>query len=111
MIVKLICFFQLKETQIKLKTESESSVKLRKTNAELTVAVRRQEVVVAEHSEKLATIQASKDALERDVVNLSTQLEQLKTGKIQQGDLVEKSELRCKALQQKVGCALLDSWI
>lgn len=98
-------FLKLKEAQLKLKAESESSVKLRKSNAELSVAVKRQEAVVSEHVEKLAAAQATRDSLERNVVDLNGQLERLRAGKIQQGDMVEKSEQRCQALQDKVSGA------
>ncbi|KAF2362380.1 Rho binding domain [Trinorchestia longiramus] len=93
---------QFKEVQSKLKAENENSVKQRKTNAELSVAIKRQEAVVAEHAEKLTQAQAARDGLEREVLTLSSELEQLRAGKRQQGDLVEKSEMRCRALQEKL---------
>ena len=59
LLMPLISCVQMKEAQSKLKAECEVSVKMRKTNAELSVAVKRQESVVADQAEKLAALQVS----------------------------------------------------
>ncbi|XP_047737947.1 rho-associated protein kinase 2 isoform X2 [Hyalella azteca] len=93
---------QFKEVQCKLKAENESSGKLRKSNAELSVAVKRQEAVVAENAQKLAAATAARDALERDVLKLTGELEKLRVGQRQQSELLEKTEKRNRVLQAKL---------
>ena len=75
---------QLKETQEKLKSESEAASRLRKQHAEITVALKQKETAVSDYNEKLQGAQSVRDTLEREVFNLQTQLERLKAQKMNQ---------------------------
>ncbi|XP_050738009.1 rho-associated protein kinase 1-like isoform X2 [Eriocheir sinensis] len=96
---------QLKEVQEKLKTESDNHSKLRKQNAELLVTSQRKESSLNDYTEKFATVQAMRDSLERDMVNLQTQLDQERTHKNHQIDLVTQAESKVQALQAKLDSA------
>lgn len=95
-------YLQLKEVQEKLKTESDNHSKLRKQHAELLVTSQRKESSLNDYTEKFATVQAMRDSLERDMVNLQTQLDQERTHKNHQIDLVTQAESKVQALQAKV---------
>ncbi|XP_076066939.1 rho associated coiled-coil containing protein kinase isoform X2 [Oratosquilla oratoria] len=96
---------EVKELQEKLKQETDIATKLRKQNAEVSVAVQRKESVIADYSEKLLGVQAVRDSLERDLANLQTQLEQQKANKAHQNDLVSQAENKRQALQAKLEVA------
>lgn len=97
-----MCTLQLKEVQDKYKAESENNSRLRKQHAELMVTSQRKEASLAEYTEKFATVQAMRDSLERDLVNFQTQLDQERTQKNHQTDLVIQAESKVQALQAKV---------
>lgn len=98
----ILIYFQLKEVQEKLKTESDNHSKLRKQHAELLVTSQRKESSLNDYTEKFVTVQAMRDGLERDLVNLQTQLDQERTQKSHQIDLVTQAESKIQALQAKV---------
>ncbi|KAG0711128.1 Rho-associated protein kinase 2 [Chionoecetes opilio] len=93
---------QLKEVQDKLKSESDNNSRLRKQHAELVVTSQRKESSLTEYTEKFATVQAMRDSLERDMVNLQTQLDQERTQKHHQVDIVTQTEGKVQALQAKL---------
>lgn len=97
-----MCTLQLKEVQDKYKSESENNSRLRKQHAELMVTSQRKEASLTEYTEKFATVQAMRDSLERDLVNFQTQLDQERTQKNHQADLVIQAESKVQALQAKV---------
>ncbi|KAK4317608.1 hypothetical protein Pmani_011315 [Petrolisthes manimaculis] len=96
---------QLKETQDKLKQESDNNSRLRKQNTELSVASQRREASVTEYTEKLAGAQSARESLERDLVNLHTQLDQERAQRTHQTDLVAQGETKVQALQAKLDSA------
>ncbi|XP_045134142.1 rho-associated protein kinase 2-like [Portunus trituberculatus] len=96
---------QLKEVQDKLKSESDNHSRLRKQHAELVVTSQRKEASLTDYTEKFATVQAMRDGLERDLVNLQTQLDQERTHKNHQADLVTQAESKVQALQAKLDSA------
>lgn len=63
----------------------------------------RREASVTEYSEKLAAAQSARESLERDLVNLHTQLDQERGQRTHQTDLVAQADAKVQALQAKVG--------
>ncbi|XP_042225183.1 rho-associated protein kinase 2-like isoform X3 [Homarus americanus] len=96
---------QLKEVQEKLKTETDGNTRLRKQNAELNVINQRKDASVTEYMEKITSVQSVRDTLERDLVNLQTQLDQERSHKNHQADLVSQAEIKIQALQSKLDSA------
>ena len=87
----------MKETQDKLKTETDASSRLRKQYAEMTVEIKQKEASLSEYNDKLNNVQSARDALEREVVNLQTQLERFKSHKINQEENI-KNQLQAKVI-------------
>lgn len=52
--------------------------------------------------EKVASVQSVRDTLERDLVNLQTQLDQERAQKTHQADVISQAEIKIQALQAKV---------
>lgn len=96
---------QLKEVQDKLKAESDANTRFRKQNAELSVITQRKEASVTEYMEKVAAVQSVRDTLERDLVNLQTQLDQERAQKTHHAEVISQAELKIQALQSKLDSA------
>ncbi|XP_071545699.1 rho-associated protein kinase 1 isoform X1 [Panulirus ornatus] len=96
---------QLKEVQDKLKAESDANTRFRKQNAELSVITQRKEASVTEYMEKVAAVQSVRDTLERDLVNLQTQLDQERAQKTHHTEVISQAELKIQALQSKLDSA------
>lgn len=77
---------QMLEFQEKLKVETENSQRLRKQNAELTMAKTASEQVVSEIQIILQTIQTQRDLLQEKVATLEGQLTQEKNSRSQASD-------------------------
>ena len=63
----------------------------------MTVEIKQKEASLSEYNDKLNNVQSARDALEREVVNLQTQLERFKSHKINQEENI-KNQLQAKVI-------------
>ena len=93
---------QLKDSQAKLKSEFDSSSKLKKTNAELQGTVSRIEQHLKDQQDKAVQLQNNKDNLERKLALLNKELGQTKQAKSTQDDIIRQTEARCRKLSEQL---------
>ncbi|XP_060517017.1 rho-associated protein kinase 1 isoform X2 [Cylas formicarius] len=77
---------QISEMQEKLKIETETSQKMRKQVAELTIAKTNMEMKVTEYQTLLQTVQSQKDSLQGEVTSLQEQLHQERNSRSKASD-------------------------
>ena len=83
-------------------SETESTTKLRKVNAELSTSLKRQEAMTSEYQDRINHAIAQRDSLQREKISTQTELESLKATQGKQNDLITHNQLKMKSLQAKV---------